>query len=183
MPINWQLSRKRVSPLVRTLYLVMERCVKSKGSLPTHHVSSSNTWFTAALLISWSPNFLISMHTFRGAGSGDKSGDRPGPFCPLLSGLLCSNHIHTSGDYCWQLILKEINIESDGRPMDMLSTIWKIAIKGLNLGEIKNKLKANYVEILLTNWKIWPAAQLLNFYFVPLQHRLLVSIGNVEAHF
>ena len=35
-------------------------------------------------------------------------------------------------------------------------------------------LRRDYTDILLTNWKIWPATQLANFYFVPFQHRILV---------
>ncbi|BFZ11137.1 hypothetical protein BsWGS_14176 [Bradybaena similaris] len=35
------------------------------------------------------------------------------------------------------------------------------------------KLKRDYVPILLNNYKIWPAAQVINFYFLPLQHRVL----------
>jgi len=47
-------------------------------------------------------------------------------------------------------------------------------LQGLGLREIKENLSANYVDIVLTNWKIWPATQLINFYFVPFQHRILV---------
>ena len=37
-------------------------------------------------------------------------------------------------------------------------------------------MEATYLDIVLTNWKIWPATQLLNFYFVPFKHRILVII-------
>nr|XP_022289368.1 protein sym-1-like isoform X1 [Crassostrea virginica] len=47
--------------------------------------------------------------------------------------------------------------------------------------EIKNKIKKDYYDVITTNWKIWPAAQIINFTFVPLQHRIMVvnivSIG------
>jgi len=44
----------------------------------------------------------------------------------------------------------------------------------MGIKEIKENLSQNYVDIVLTNWKIWPATQLINFYFVPFQHRILV---------
>jgi protein Mpv17 len=43
------------------------------------------------------------------------------------------------------------------------------------------KLQRSYSEALLTNWMIWPFVQMVNFKFMPLQHRLLfvnvISIG------
>ena len=50
-------------------------------------------------------------------------------------------------------------------------------LQGLGIQDIKANLSQNYVDIVLTNWKIWPATQLINFYFVPFQHRILVSIS------
>jgi len=47
-------------------------------------------------------------------------------------------------------------------------------LNGLSPKEIQINLKRDYPEILLTNWKLWPATQLANFYFVPFQHRILV---------
>eukprot|EP00088_Acartia_fossae_P007435 TRINITY_DN13495_c0_g1_i2.p1 TRINITY_DN13495_c0_g1~~TRINITY_DN13495_c0_g1_i2.p1 ORF type:complete len:183 (-),score=16.46 TRINITY_DN13495_c0_g1_i2:391-939(-) len=47
----------------------------------------------------------------------------------------------------------------------------------LNGGQPQNlmsHLKGIYFDILISNWKLWPAAQIINFYFIPLQHRLLV---------
>ncbi|KAK5663554.1 hypothetical protein OQA88_3985 [Cercophora sp. LCS_1] len=45
----------------------------------------------------------------------------------------------------------------------------------------KEKLQRSYYEALSTNYMIWPFVQLVNFKFVPLQHRLLfvntISIG------
>lgn len=45
----------------------------------------------------------------------------------------------------------------------------------------KEKLDKSYVDTLQTNWMVWPFVQMVNFKFVPLQHRVLavnvVSIG------
>ena len=38
--------------------------------------------------------------------------------------------------------------------------------------EIKEMLQERYVQTLITNYKIWPLAQTLNFTFVPIQHRV-----------
>ncbi|XP_055491474.1 protein Mpv17 isoform X3 [Leucoraja erinacea] len=45
---------------------------------------------------------------------------------------------------------------------------------GLSLEKIYLKLEKNYTNALMSNYTIWPAAQLLNFYFIPLKHRLAV---------
>lgn len=44
-------------------------------------------------------------------------------------------------------------------------------LNGKNLQEIKQNIADNYVDIMLAFYKIWPAAQLVNFYFVPLNYR------------
>uniref|UniRef100_A0A0B7BLR0 Mitochondrial inner membrane protein Mpv17 n=1 Tax=Arion vulgaris TaxID=1028688 RepID=A0A0B7BLR0_9EUPU len=44
---------------------------------------------------------------------------------------------------------------------------------------IKERLKRDYTTILINNYKIWPLAQMINFYFMPLRHRVLY--GNVVA--
>ncbi|CAH1773320.1 unnamed protein product [Owenia fusiformis] len=46
--------------------------------------------------------------------------------------------------------------------------------KGDSTEDIKQKYKQNFVDILIANYKLWPAVQLVNFYFVPLQHRVMV---------
>ncbi|KAF3918955.1 hypothetical protein ABW20_dc0107596 [Dactylellina cionopaga] len=41
-------------------------------------------------------------------------------------------------------------------------------------GDPKEKLQRNYWTTLRTNLVLWPTVQLVNFKFVPLEHRLLV---------
>ncbi|ORZ34433.1 hypothetical protein BCR44DRAFT_1436233 [Catenaria anguillulae PL171] len=47
-------------------------------------------------------------------------------------------------------------------------------LEGLSKDEIERKLRANYTTALVNNWKVWIGVQLANFWFVPLQHRVLV---------
>lgn len=47
-------------------------------------------------------------------------------------------------------------------------------LRGGKLTEIKNKIKQDFVPVLITNYKIWPAVQICNFYLVPFHLRILV---------
>uniref|UniRef100_A0A8C4ND79 Mitochondrial inner membrane protein Mpv17 n=1 Tax=Eptatretus burgeri TaxID=7764 RepID=A0A8C4ND79_EPTBU len=47
-------------------------------------------------------------------------------------------------------------------------------LSGLSSEQIANKFKKDYKDVLITNYYIWPAVQVANFYFVPLNHRLIV---------
>ena len=38
----------------------------------------------------------------------------------------------------------------------------------------QEKLRGAYWEALKKNWMLWPAVQMVNFKFVPLEHRVLV---------
>jgi len=38
--------------------------------------------------------------------------------------------------------------------------------------EIHKMLKERYLQTLITNYKIWPLAQTINFTFIPIQHRI-----------
>jgi protein Mpv17 len=40
--------------------------------------------------------------------------------------------------------------------------------------EMISKLKRDFKPILLTSYQVWPGIQIANFYYVPLQHRILV---------
>ena len=39
---------------------------------------------------------------------------------------------------------------------------------------VGKKLRDNWLQGLKANWTVWPGVQLVNFRFVPLEHRLLV---------
>jgi protein Mpv17 len=47
-------------------------------------------------------------------------------------------------------------------------------LEGLDMATIREKLRAGYPSALAANYQLWPWVQLGNFYFVPLQYRLLV---------
>ncbi|SAL95051.1 hypothetical protein [Absidia glauca] len=51
--------------------------------------------------------------------------------------------------------------------------------EGKSLDQIKEKLDHGYTTAVVNNYKLWPAVQFFNFYFVPLNHRLMVT--NVVA--
>ncbi|XP_069584702.1 protein Mpv17 isoform X1 [Ranitomeya imitator] len=48
------------------------------------------------------------------------------------------------------------------------------SLNGLSKEEIWDKLQRDYTDALITNYYIWPAVQMANFYFVPLHFRLAV---------
>ena len=47
-------------------------------------------------------------------------------------------------------------------------------LNGIPPNEAKEKLKTNYWPALKSYWSVWPAVQLINFYFIPFQHRVIV---------
>lgn len=47
-------------------------------------------------------------------------------------------------------------------------------LQGQSLQDIKLKLEKELKDIVITGWTIWPAAQIINFYFVPFLVRPLV---------
>lgn len=91
----------------------------------------------------------------------------------------------------WYRLLSRI--QSDKRPVLALvgrvaldQTIWApVAVAAFfvannvmdgqgSLLQIRQKLKQVYVETLLANWQLWPAVQLLNFHFVPVNYQAIV---------
>ncbi|KAF6021003.1 MPV17 [Bugula neritina] len=48
-------------------------------------------------------------------------------------------------------------------------------LRGETFTEVLDSLKKNGLSVLLSNYKLWPAVQLINFYWVPLQHRVLAA--------
>ncbi|XP_007241597.1 protein Mpv17 isoform X1 [Astyanax mexicanus] len=47
-------------------------------------------------------------------------------------------------------------------------------LNGLTVEENVAKLQRDYVDALISNYYLWPAVQIANFYFIPLHHRLAV---------
>ncbi|XP_054837364.1 protein Mpv17 [Eublepharis macularius] len=47
-------------------------------------------------------------------------------------------------------------------------------LNGLSVEENWSKIKRDYKDTLITNYYIWPAVQVVNFYFIPLNYRLAV---------
>ncbi|KAJ8377771.1 hypothetical protein AAFF_G00253870 [Aldrovandia affinis] len=47
-------------------------------------------------------------------------------------------------------------------------------LNGLTVEENITKLKRDYPDALISNYYLWPAVQMANFYFIPLHHRLAV---------
>ena len=52
---------------------------------------------------------------------------------------------------------------------------------------VRKNLRDNWLQGLKANWKVWPGVQLVNFKFVPLEHRVLVvnlvSLGELFLSF
>ncbi|VVC92510.1 protein Mpv17 [Leptidea sinapis] len=48
------------------------------------------------------------------------------------------------------------------------------ALQGKTWDNLKKDIDLNYLDVLKTNYYIWPWVQLLNFYYVPLQYQVLL---------
>lgn len=46
-------------------------------------------------------------------------------------------------------------------------------LEGKSLAESTKILKSKFLTVYITDWSVWPAAQFLNFFFIPLQYRVL----------
>ncbi|KNZ71458.1 Protein SYM1 [Termitomyces sp. J132] len=46
-----------------------------------------------------------------------------------------------------------------------------------DLGQIKERFNDLYRSTVLTNWKVWPLAQLINFRYMPLAYRIPFQSG------
>lgn len=51
--------------------------------------------------------------------------------------------------------------------------VYRGLLAGKNSDDIKKNLQDNYINIYKSSLKLWPAAQMVNFYLVPLHFRLL----------
>ena len=52
-------------------------------------------------------------------------------------------------------------------------------LRGEDNREMQRKCERDFMPVLIASYKLWPAAQMLNFYYIPLKHRIPVmnSIG------
>ncbi|CAH0699089.1 unnamed protein product [Spodoptera exigua] len=48
------------------------------------------------------------------------------------------------------------------------------AMQGKDWTSIKSDLETNYLDVLKTNYCLWPWVQIVNFYYIPLQYQVLV---------
>ncbi|XP_030745381.1 protein Mpv17-like [Sitophilus oryzae] len=48
-------------------------------------------------------------------------------------------------------------------------------LHGNNMEGIKDSLRKKYKDIVITNWKIWPAVQMINFSVMPLKYQVLFA--------
>ena len=46
-------------------------------------------------------------------------------------------------------------------------------IEGKPMSQMFEDLKAKYIPTMIANYKLWPAANLVNFLFVPIQYQVL----------
>ncbi|KAJ8973607.1 hypothetical protein NQ317_010044 [Molorchus minor] len=48
-------------------------------------------------------------------------------------------------------------------------------LQGKSLEEIKKEIDAKYKDLLIANYKLWPAVQLINFYMMPMHYQVLFA--------
>eukprot|EP00889_Picochlorum_renovo_P005286 jgi/Picre1/32316/NNA_007662.t1 len=56
----------------------------------------------------------------------------------------------------------------------MLFYLFKVSTEG-RPSEFIGEMQAKYVPTLVAGWKLWPAAHVVNFLFIPNQHRILYT--------
>ncbi|RVE45581.1 hypothetical protein evm_009778 [Chilo suppressalis] len=95
-----------------------------------------------------------------------------GPALRVWYGLL-NNRIGSTGK---TVALKKVFVDQVLFAPAFLSLILVAvgALQGKPWETVKLDLKANYSDVLITNYYIWPWVQLVNFYYVPLQYQVLV---------
>nr|XP_022909419.1 protein Mpv17 isoform X2 [Onthophagus taurus] len=60
-------------------------------------------------------------------------------------------------------------------PCSMVVCLFTLGlIQGKTVDDTIAGIKKNYFDILMTNYKLFPLVQLVNFYFVPLKHQVLL---------
>lgn len=73
------------------------------------------------------------------------------------------------------MVKKVVIDQSTFAPCLMATLITSInLLEGNSFQYSIDQLKLKYFDVMSTNYKIWPAVQLCNFYFVPLKHQVLL---------
>lgn len=73
----------------------------------------------------------------------------------------------------WQKVIADQTIFS---PQINLLAIPVLGLLNSNsLEQMKDNVRNNYVDIMIANYKIWPAVQMVNFYLVPLNYRVVFA--------
>lgn len=72
--------------------------------------------------------------------------------------------------------VKKVLVDQLGCSPVFLATFISVVglLQGENFTGVQRKLKRDYKDVLITNYTIWPAVQLLNFSLVPLNYQVLL---------
>lgn len=95
-----------------------------------------------------------------------------GPALRVWYGLL-NNHIGSDGK---AVALKKVFVDQVVfAPAFLLLILTAVGtLQGKNWENIEKDVEANYLDVLKTNYYVWPWVQLVNFYYIPLQYQVLV---------
>lgn len=58
-------------------------------------------------------------------------------------------------------------------PFLVVFTVVLSAVQGMNTVQIKERLRNDFLDVLKTNWMIWPVAQCINFALIPLRYQVI----------
>ena len=72
------------------------------------------------------------------------------------------------------LRLFQVNSSTPEPRHEWIVYVTYIFSQGETAAKIEAKLKREYLDVLITGWKLWPAVQMVNFFLVPFNLRPLV---------